>query len=244
MPGERASLGAPYRWEEDGRAAHSSLLAWRIPWTEEPGWLQSMRSQSWTRLKRLSRNGTSGGGQEGTGRAVRWHPPPSASPGDQLNQRVACHRLAALHRRLGHSELAEHFYLKALALCTSPLEFDEETLYYVKVYLALGDIIFYDLKVQRVQAGPGAGVWGPSPGSGCLGGIAVLFLKSRGSPRSSGPPCELQVRPVDTVLASRQVRPCPQELRVSGGSCCGIKDEMSVARWRGPSGWGDCKAVS
>ena len=168
----------------------------------------------------------------------------SASPGDQLNQRVACHRLAALHRRLGHSELAEHFYLKALALCTSPLEFDEETLYYVKVYLALGDIIFYDLKVQRVQAGPGAGVWGPSPGSGCLGGIAVLFLKSRGSPRSSGPPCELQARPADTVLASRQVRPCPQELRVSGGSCHGIKGEMSVARWWGPSGWGDCKAVS
>ena len=27
------------------RAAHSSLLAWRIPWTEEPGGLQSMRSQ-------------------------------------------------------------------------------------------------------------------------------------------------------------------------------------------------------
>ena len=24
---------------------HSSILAWRIPWTEEPGWLQSMGSQ-------------------------------------------------------------------------------------------------------------------------------------------------------------------------------------------------------
>lgn len=68
-------------------------------------------------------------------------------PGDQLNERVACHRLAALHHRLGHSELAEHFYLKALSLCNSPLEFDEETLYYVKVYVVLGDIIFYDLKV-------------------------------------------------------------------------------------------------
>ena len=22
-------------------ATHSSILAWRIPWTEEPGWLQS-----------------------------------------------------------------------------------------------------------------------------------------------------------------------------------------------------------
>ena len=28
-----------------GNATHSSLLAWRIPWTEEPGGLQSMGSQ-------------------------------------------------------------------------------------------------------------------------------------------------------------------------------------------------------
>ena len=27
---------------EEGVAAHSSILAWRIPWTEEPGGLQSM----------------------------------------------------------------------------------------------------------------------------------------------------------------------------------------------------------
>ena len=27
---------------EEGRATHSSILAWRIPWTEEPGGLQSM----------------------------------------------------------------------------------------------------------------------------------------------------------------------------------------------------------
>ena len=35
-------------WEdplEKGMAAHSSILAWRIPWTEEPGGLQSMGSQ-------------------------------------------------------------------------------------------------------------------------------------------------------------------------------------------------------
>ena len=30
---------------EKGMATHSSILAQRIPWTEEPGWLQSMRSQ-------------------------------------------------------------------------------------------------------------------------------------------------------------------------------------------------------
>ena len=33
---------------------HSSVLAWRIPGTGEPGGLPSMGSQSWTRLKRLS----------------------------------------------------------------------------------------------------------------------------------------------------------------------------------------------
>ena len=35
-------------WEdilENDMATHSSILAWRIPWTEEPGGLQSMGSQ-------------------------------------------------------------------------------------------------------------------------------------------------------------------------------------------------------
>ena len=30
---------------KEGMATHSSILAWRIPWTEEPGGLQSMESQ-------------------------------------------------------------------------------------------------------------------------------------------------------------------------------------------------------
>ncbi|XP_068259204.1 SH3 domain and tetratricopeptide repeat-containing protein 1 [Nyctibius grandis] len=77
----------------------------------------------------------------------------SVSLGNQLNERIAYHRLAAIHHRLGHCELAEHFYLKALSLCSSPLEFEEETLYYVKVYLILGDIIFYDLKDPFDAAG-------------------------------------------------------------------------------------------
>ena len=37
-PGQEDSL-------EKGMATHSSILAWRIPWTEEPGGLQSMVSQ-------------------------------------------------------------------------------------------------------------------------------------------------------------------------------------------------------
>ena len=39
---------------EEGMATHSCILAWRIPWTEEPSRLQSMESQSWAWLKRLS----------------------------------------------------------------------------------------------------------------------------------------------------------------------------------------------
>ena len=35
----------PVRSLEKGMATHSSILAWRIPWTEEPGGLQSMGSQ-------------------------------------------------------------------------------------------------------------------------------------------------------------------------------------------------------
>ena len=30
---------------EEGMATHSSILAWRIPWTEEPGEVQSMGLQ-------------------------------------------------------------------------------------------------------------------------------------------------------------------------------------------------------
>ena len=35
---------------EKEMAAHSSILAWRIPWTVEPGRLLSVGLQSWTQL--------------------------------------------------------------------------------------------------------------------------------------------------------------------------------------------------
>ena len=38
------SLGREDPLEKE-MATHSSILAWRIPWTEEPGGLQSMGSQ-------------------------------------------------------------------------------------------------------------------------------------------------------------------------------------------------------
>ena len=77
----------------------------------------------------------------------------SYSVGDRLNERVAYHRLASVHHSLSQFELAEHYYLKALSLCPTPLQFDEETLYYVRVYQTLGDIIFYDLKVKDRSRG-------------------------------------------------------------------------------------------
>ena len=40
------SLGQEYPLEEE-MATHSSILAWRIPWTEEPGGLQSMGLKEW-----------------------------------------------------------------------------------------------------------------------------------------------------------------------------------------------------
>ena len=46
-----------YIWEdpqEKEMATHSTVLAWRIPWTEEPGRLQSMGLQESDMTERLS----------------------------------------------------------------------------------------------------------------------------------------------------------------------------------------------
>ena len=46
-----ANAGDVGRSPGEGNGAHSSILAWEIPWTEEPGGLQSVGLQkSWTRL--------------------------------------------------------------------------------------------------------------------------------------------------------------------------------------------------
>jgi len=46
--GDMRDVGSIPGWERslvEGMASHSSILAWRIPWTEEPGGLQSTGSQ-------------------------------------------------------------------------------------------------------------------------------------------------------------------------------------------------------
>ena len=44
-------------WEDsldEEMATHSSILAWKIPWTEEPVGLSSLGLQSWTRLSNFT----------------------------------------------------------------------------------------------------------------------------------------------------------------------------------------------
>ena len=52
LPGMPETLVRSLGWEdplEKEMATRSSLLAWRLPWTEDPGGLQSMGvSKSWT----------------------------------------------------------------------------------------------------------------------------------------------------------------------------------------------------
>ena len=43
----------PMGWEDmlaEEMATHSSVLAWKVPWTKEPGSLRPKELQSWTRL--------------------------------------------------------------------------------------------------------------------------------------------------------------------------------------------------
>ena len=53
IPGSRTSL-------EKEIGTHSSTLAWKIPWAEESGRLQSMGPQSWTQLSDFTLWGSQG----------------------------------------------------------------------------------------------------------------------------------------------------------------------------------------
>ena len=49
--GDMGSIPGLGRSPGEGNGTHCSFLAWRIPWTKEPGGLPSVGSQSRTRLK-------------------------------------------------------------------------------------------------------------------------------------------------------------------------------------------------
>ena len=51
-------------------ATHSSTLAWRVPWKEEPGWLQSMGLRVFDSNERLNTNMHASGVLS----EVIWHP--------------------------------------------------------------------------------------------------------------------------------------------------------------------------
>ena len=55
--GDMRDAGLILGWKdhlEEGTTTHSGIFAWRIPWTEEPGRLQSVGLQSQAQLKQLS----------------------------------------------------------------------------------------------------------------------------------------------------------------------------------------------
>ena len=53
LPAVRETWVQSLSWEdplEEGMSTHSRILAWRIPWTEESGGLQSGIAKDWTQL--------------------------------------------------------------------------------------------------------------------------------------------------------------------------------------------------
>ena len=48
--GDAGSIIGLGRSLEKELATHSNILAWEVPWTEEPGRLESVRLQNWTQL--------------------------------------------------------------------------------------------------------------------------------------------------------------------------------------------------
>ena len=75
-------------------APHSSTLAWKIPWVEEPGRLQSMGSLSWTRLSNftLTFHFHALGTEMAThSRVLAWRIPGTAEPGGL--QSMGSHRV-------------------------------------------------------------------------------------------------------------------------------------------------------
>ena len=67
-------------------APHSSTLAWKIPWMEEPVGLQSMGSRSQTRLSNFTFTFHSHW-------RMKWQPTPVFLPGESQGQKslVGCH---------------------------------------------------------------------------------------------------------------------------------------------------------
>ena len=83
-------------------ATHSSILAWRVLWTEEPDGLLSMGLQSRTRLKHLSMTACIG---EGNGNPLQYSC--LENPGDRGAWWAAVYGVAQSRTRLSDSKWNE-----------------------------------------------------------------------------------------------------------------------------------------
>ena len=109
------SLGREDPLEKE-MATHSNILAWKIPWTEEPGRPQSVGSQrvghNWATLLSLSTNVLT----EWTGTSIQGRTPLSFS---LWGNRVSCHSLWVFMVLLSshHSHSHDTKWLSSLQLC-------------------------------------------------------------------------------------------------------------------------------
>ena len=80
------SLGQEDSLEEE-MAIHSSILAWKIPWIEEPGGLQSVGSQSRTQVSTHAGSPHTEGQSQCHGPEALWYQMPASDPGLHLHSK-------------------------------------------------------------------------------------------------------------------------------------------------------------
>ena len=84
MKEESETAGLKLNFMEKEMATNSSILAWKIPWTEEPGRLQFMGvTKSWTRLSDFTKNKQT----KKLRKLKSWHPVPSLHGKQRAKQR-------------------------------------------------------------------------------------------------------------------------------------------------------------
>jgi len=99
---------------EKEMATHSSILAWKIPWMEEPGRLQSMGSQSRTRLSGFTSLTSYFITGEGNGNPLQYSCP--ENPMDRGAWRAMVHGVAENWTQL--MWLSTHAQCPAAKMCT------------------------------------------------------------------------------------------------------------------------------
>ena len=96
-------------------ATHSSTLAWKILWTEEPGGLQSMCSLSQTQLSDFTFTLMHW--------RRKWQPTPVFLPGESQGQGslVGCRLWGRAELAMTDATQQQPLYLRMLLVCTLPV---------------------------------------------------------------------------------------------------------------------------